>query len=550
MSKNARSGFTITELMIAAGLTSAFFLLGASVIQQLFQFQRDVDKRLMDNFSVVNFHRAMNADLAGSYWHRYGAFTCPTSNDVMNTLGSSTASIPASGGLFEFVTTDFSSTVGNVPGTELLSVATMRNLEVGDYVVLSSAADASHASLFKISSVDRKRSEIKLETGSLSLAGTSCGFALPAKTLVDFFGPMAPSNTLISRIKVVQYSIKDGEFIRTLLPGSAGGEKIMSSMNGVKINSTWKSSGEGSAQKQFGQMKFEVTLENNQSTLMGGKSTSKQKQTVVAQYGLESFQYLNKTFTSGSQPITAIFPTCSVGYNFRPGALKISPSADEYADTVPVAITGAVSTDKVKGSTIEILFSPGANAAIYCFKHDPDSGVYPTNGSAVSSKGIQGSISLLQGANFDVYTCAVKGQVEISASMTYFSADINAVKTIACSTETISAPLQYKFQVDNKRPECEAALAKTNMGSEIQSALADGTTVSLGQFGLDPESSCQWEGQPTGTSVIDGKADDCDWGSHPGKDLKRIYLRPYKQQVYGKDNKPIYSANGAYVDCD
>ncbi|KYG63067.1 hypothetical protein AZI86_15215 [Bdellovibrio bacteriovorus] len=536
------SGFTITELLVATGLASAFFLIGASVIQQLFQFQKDVNTRLMDSFSITNFHRSLNQDLEGSYWHRFGAFSCASSNRLMETMGTSEVNLNSSGGFLEFVTADYSSTIGNVPNTTELTVASMRNLDVGNYVLLSLAADPSVVSLFRVRSVARDTGRINLDTTSLSVAGSNCNFALPSRPLTDFFGASASSNALLTRIKIVQYRITGGSLTRTALPGGSA-EELMDKMNSMNVRSTWAASADGTAAKIFGQMKFQVVLDHNQSTLMGSKQTSRKQENVTAQYALNSFQYLNRNFTSGSAPITATFPSCSVGVNFRPGSLKVSSA--HYSDTVPVSLAGYVSTDKVKGATIDVNFSPRTGAQIDCFKYDPDSSDLPYQ---VTGIGMSQTISLAQTATgFDIYTCAVKGIVDVVAAMTYFATDINQTKTIPCSVESIEAPTRYIFI--GAAPKCDRELASYDMGSEMYNTISTGSTVSIGKFGVDMDSSCQWQGQADASAT--GLADNCDWGSHAGLELRRIYLRPYKQQVYAADKvTPLFSSQGAYINCD
>lgn len=541
------SGFTITELLVATGLASAFFLIGASVIQQLFQFQKDVNTRLMDTFSVTSFHRSLTTDLEGSYWHRFGAFSCPTSNDLMETTDTANVSLTAPNGFLEFVTSDFSSTIGNVPNTSELTVASMRNLDAGNFVLLSLAADSSIVSLYRVRSVNRTTGRITLDSTSLSVPGSNCNFALSSRPLTDFFGSSAKSNAILSRIKVIQYRIADGVLTRTSLPdGSA--EELMDKMNSMSIKSIWASGADGAeAEKRFGQMKYQVVIDHEQSTLMGAKQKTNKIETVVAQYALNSFQYLNRDFSSGSNPVTATFPSCSVGFNFRPGSLKLGSA--HYSSTVPVAFSAFVSDSKVKGATIDVAFNIGAGGQIDCFLYDPDSSdiPYPQTG-ALTGRGIYDTISVSQKATgFEVYTCAVKGTVDVAATMTYFSADINQTKTITCSAEAIEAPTNYKFK--GPVPKCDKQLASYDLGSEMFNKISNGTEISIGKFGMDMGSSCQWQGQPD--AFVDGNADNCDWGSHAGLELTRIYLRPYKQQVYDADGvTPIFNSQGAYVDCN
>lgn len=554
------SGFTITELLIATGLVSVFFLIGSSVITQLFSFQSDVSRLMMDNFSVVNFHRSVTKDLEGSYWSRYGAFTCPSSQSLLTTLSTSTKKLSASNGLVEFVTADFATSVGSVPGTTKISVATMRNLQVNDLVVLSMASDMSNAGLYKITSVDRAKDQVQLDISGLSVSGSECASLLSSRPLTEFFGASAQSNVIMTRIKVVRYAVQKGQLLRTVMPGG-GEEKVVDGVKALNITSSWTmtsyddsekdASVRQARQRKYGVMKFDMTLDYDRKTMMGGDAAVREQQTLTAQYNLDSFQYMNSYAKTGAPTVMQKFPTCAVNYNFRPGVLNISPDGStataSFNNMVPVSITGYSSEGGLDGATIDISFATEPGAAISCYLHNPDHGSYPTNGYLDKPKNT-GAITLNNNATFDVYTCAVKGTVSVNASMSYYSQSSNRVTTIRCSTDDIVAPTKYRFS--GGKPSCNKKWAYWDMGSEIVSA--DGAqALSWGRMSLDMQTSCVWEGSNPSASEDTGKKDDCYSWNHPGKDLLRIYLRPYKQQVLKSNGlSNAFDSDGAYIDCE
>jgi hypothetical protein len=175
-----------------------------------------------------------------------------------------------------------------------------------------------------------------------------------------------------------------------------------------------------------------------------------------------------------------------------------------------------------------------------CFKHDYNLGV-----KHVTGNGIRGSISLTQpGINFDVYTCAARGRIQVSASLSYFDTDINQVKTIQCSSDYINAPTQYIF--NGKMPSCSRDWGTIKVGDEMFSVAGD---VSLGNLSVDMNASCEWSGEG-GSSATTGIASDCYSWNHWGRDLKRVYFRPYQMQVQKKNGGNAFTDDGAYVDCN
>lgn len=550
LKKKSSSGFTITELLVATGLASMVFLIGSSVVTQLFSFQKDVDRRLMDNFSLVSFHRSLASDLQGAYWPRFDVFSCPSSQNLMTTLGTQTVNLAGNSSTIEYVTSDFSSTVGIMPGTDDLSVATMRNLAVGDFVLLSLTSSPSSAGLFKIRTVDRTRNLVELDTADLRSAGSQCEFSPGAKSLSDFFGPNVRSNVLLTRVAVVRYELKKGELTRQRLPSSTE-EKIVDNVNSMTIKGTWHASSDNpDTRKQFGMMVFNITMDLNQPSLVGNNTKTRELQTIEAKFVLDSFQYMNRYATVGAPTASMKFPTCAVSYGFRPGMLRLNPGLSIYKNMVSITLAG-YSSEKVDSASIDVSFNPlNADSDIMCFRHDPDNdgGVYPTNGSTINGPGIRGTVTMTQtSSNFQVYTCAVKGSVEMTAAMSYYDNNLSQVRSITCSADVIEAPIKYRFE-GGKIPECDKDWGKIlSMGSDI---VSDDNSMSLGQFGIDMNKSCEWSGQEVANSAETGISSDCYTWNHWGRDLKRVYLRPYQMQVYNKaGTSTVFPATGASIEC-
>ncbi len=545
--KRRDKGFTVTELMIAVAITGFFVLVIVAVMNQLSTFEKDVSKRLMDDFLIVNSHKRVIADLEGTYWSRLGIFSCSSSDSLMTTDGESKLTLSGDGSGIEFVRVDLASTVGLAPIVNTIVVAEAAKLRAGDYVLLNLASAMSEAGLFKVESVDAATKYVKIKSTTLSEEGSSCHDSLSAKNLSAFFGPNIKSNTLLSRVNPVKYTLEKGVFARQTWPGTGVAEPVLDGVNQVTISAKWTpTSDDSEGKKIYGRMNYKVDFNIEQSTMASNAAKYYQGKAIEAQYNLNAFQISNIYSPVGAPSVAMNFPTCSVNQEYKAGILKLNPSLELYRNTISLKLTGSVS-ESIPAASINIAFSPSTGATVQCFKHDPATGSYPppSIGGLVEGPGVSGSITLNQGATgFDVYTCAVRGLVALTASMSYFDTNLNQVKTINCSAESIEAPTKYRFG-GSSTPSCNG-FGFVNLGSSFS---GDDSNVYYGKFGINMETSCQWSGEPDAFAT--GISGSCYAWEHPFKSLKRIYLRPYKMDVMPKDGtSSVFPSSGASVNCN
>lgn len=543
-------GFTITEVLIATAITAFFVLLGASVVNQVTSFEKSVTNRLMDDFLIVNTHKVLVGDLEGSYWARLGIFECPSSKDLMTTDGDANVTLSADGSSIEFVKVDMASTVGLSPIVDTITVADANKLRVGDYILLNLASVMTEAGLFKVISVNQENRQVRIATATLDEEASTCNDTLTAKTLSSFFGPNIKSNVLLSRIIAVKYTLDKGILTRQTWPGKNQVEQVTDDVRQVSISGKWTSTADDLAGKKlYGRMSYKVGFDIQESTMSSNAAKYFKEKVLEARYNLNVFQIANIYSPIGAPSAAINFPTCAVNQEYKAGVLNLNPSLELYRNTISMKLTGSVS-ETVSAASINIAFSPSTGGTVQCFQHNPDDGVYPpaSVGGMVNGPGVNGSVTLNQGmGGFDIYTCAVRGRVEVTASMSYFDNTLNQVKTINCTTEPIDAPTKYRFN-NVKTPSCRKAVATWNMGSAFS---GDSSDVFFGKFGVDMQTSCEWSGESYPDAENTGIAGNCYFGEHLMKTLRRVYLRPFKMNVLPKTGStPVFPETGAYVDCN
>lgn len=538
----SKKGFTITEFMIAVAIMGFFILLSFAVVGQFSSFQKSVEDRLMDDFLIVNSHKIIVGDLEGSYLSRLDIFNCPSSKKVMTTSDKAQAVLKLNEEKFEFVKVDMASTVGLAPVIDTIVVADANKLSTGDYVLLSLASALTESGLFKVESVDRASKQVKVKAAVIDEEGSECRDSLSAKTLNSFFGSSIKSNVILSRIVVVQYKLDNGVLTRQTFPGNHSVSQMVDGVETVTIDSQWApSSDDADAKERHGRMNYRVKFSVAQGNLMSNSASYFKEQIIEAQYNLNVFHLANLYTPAGAPSGTVEFPSCSVNHEFKLGSLKLKPGLELYRNTLPIKITGNVSASATSPA-INISFTPGSGATIQCFEHDPEKGVFEVEGP-----GISGSLTLNQGAaGFNIYTCAVRGRVEMAASMSYYDTTLSQVRNVPCSAETILAPTQFRFN-SQKIPRCYET-GHLNLMSDFS---GDDITVYGGGFGFDRQTSCEWSSKSYPNAINDGIAGNCSRFLNLFSSLRRVYLRPFKMDVLKKDdNTSVFPPSGAYIDCE
>lgn len=535
-------GFTITEFMIATAIMGFFILLSFSVVGKFSSFQNSVENRLMDDFLIVNSHKMIVGDFEGSYLSRLDLFNCQSSREVMTTADKGQATLKLNGEKFEFVKVDMASTVGLAPVVDTIVVADYNKLKEGDYILLSLASALTESGLFKVESVDKKTNNVKIKAAVIDEPNSECRDTLGSKNLSNFFGPNIKSNVILSRIVIVQYKLDKGILSRQVFPGKQSAAELMDGVETVTIDSQWSPSSDDTESKmRYGRMNFRLQFTTIQGSLLSNAATYFKDQIIESQYNLNVFHIANLYSPVGAPSVAVDFPSCSVNHEFKLGSLKIKPGLDLYRNTLPIKITADVSASAATPA-INISFTPGVGATIQCFEHNPKNGSFVVDGP-----GINGSLTLNQGVTgFDVYTCAVRGRVEMTASMSYYDTTLNQVRNVPCSVETIIAPTRYRLN-SAKEPRC----FKSGVWSLVSDFSGDDVTVYGGSFGVDRQASCQWSSSYYPNAVNDGMAENCNRFTHLFQTLDRVYLRPYKMDVLSKNgNTSVFPASGAYIDCE
>lgn len=535
-------GFTIIEFMIATAIVGFFVLLSFAVVGQFSSFQRTVENRLMDDFLILNSHKMIGADLEGSYLSRFELFSCQSSQNVMTTVDTAQANLKVSGDKFEFLKVDMASTVGLASVVDTIVVADANKLKIGDYILLSLASAFYESALFKVEFVDIGNNQVKIKPAVIDEPKSDCRDSMEAKNLSSFFGPNIKSNVILSRVIIVQYKLENGILTRQTFPGKQSAAEMISGVEGVSIEAQWSPSSKDVENKmQLGRMNYKVQVTTSQKGLSKPAVAGIKEQIIEAQYNLNVFYLANLYSPVGAPSVAVEFPSCSVKHEFKLGALNPKPHLELYRNTLPIKITADVSANATSPA-ISVSLTPTTGAIIQCFQHDPEDGTLAPDGP-----GISGSLTLNQGATgFDVYTCAVRGQIELVASMSYYDTTLNQVRNIPCSVENIIAPTRFRLK-GTRKPQC-SKFGTTNLARDFS---GDDVAVYGGNFGKDNKASCQWSGQNFPNAVNDGMADDCDRFKHLFKTLERVYLRPYKIDVLPKNgSSSIFPATGAYIDCE
>ncbi len=535
-------GFTITEFMIATAIMGFFILLSFSVVGQFSSFQNSVENRLMDDFLIVNSHKVIVGDFEGSYLSRLNLFNCPSSQNLMTATDKGQATLKLDGDKFEFVKVDMASTVGLAPIVDTIVVAESNKLKVGDYILLSLASALSESGLFKVEAVDQKTNNVKVKAAVIDEPNSECRDSLGGKNLSSFFGPNIKSNVILSRILIVKYYLDKGILTRQIFPGKQSATELMDGIENVTIDSQWSpSSDDVDGKNRYGRMSYKLKFITKQGSLLSNAATYFKDQIIEAQYNLNVFHIANLYSPVGAPSVAVEFPSCSVKHEFKLGSLKIKPGLDLYRNTLPLKVTADVSAS-ASNPAINISFTPGAGATIQCFEHNPENGTFTVDGP-----GINGSLTLNQSATgFNVYTCAVRGRVEMTASMSYYDTTLNQVRNVPCTVETIFAPTRFRLNT-NQKPRC----FKNGSWSLVSDFSGDDVTVYGGNFGIDQQVSCKWSSGYYPNAENDGMAGNCNRFLHLFQTLDRVYLRPYKIDVLAKNGKSsVFPSSGAYIDCE
>jgi hypothetical protein len=549
-------GFSLIEVMVAFGILAFVGLVVSTQTAQFSNFFLKTRKAVEQDLDTMISYKTMIRDLETSYFMKMGYINCGNSKSVMATIKNGLFQFSPSNSEFDLFGIDFTSVGGLSSDGRFVIVSDTGQLRLGDYIVLSLSGEFKFASLFSIKEIDKAKNGIHLVPAVFSATGFNCEGFFVTRSMLDFFGPSIRSNVLVSRIQPVKLKLEGTDLKRIQVYPSVTSQILFTNVSKLEIASKWRNFSQNQANLLEGAMDFEVRLEFESNTVVKDVSSRSGLQTFNARYVLGSVNATNTYAIKGAPSATVVFPSCSVNHEFRNQIMRIHPRNDWWRNMSTLVLKAQVSSSQVVGASITVSFIPQVGAQISCFLHDPEiSGPYPSGQGLVEFPGEQSTITLAQGASgFDVYTCAARGTVDVQASMSYFDTQINQIKNIQCSAEPITASTKFRFS-NNRRPWCKnydkgpgsSKRWRAEFGAEGKVVGFDQLST-FGHFSVNKSNGCEFEGDPDMRD--EGIASDCD--KSEGKKLRRIYLRPYRVDVYEKDSKTrlFTKSKGAYVDCD
>jgi prepilin-type N-terminal cleavage/methylation domain-containing protein len=550
------AGFSLVEVMVAVGILGIVGLAIGTQTNQFSRFFSKTRKILEQDLDSVVSHKILVQDLEHSYFMKMGYVDCQSSKPLLSTQTEGSIEFQEKSSDIDMVVIDYSSFAGLSHDGQWIILSQVSKLNKGDYLVLSLAGDSQSASLFLIQDIQPELNRVALITTSFVEPQFNCESHFVSKTPGDYFSSSTRSNVLASRIKPIKYRFEDESLKRfDLKIKNSQGDILYHPVTSVKINSRWSSLVSQEVGSKEGRMDFEITVNQNKvshsqsSDSKSSDSTALKKNAIQARFILDSATMVNSYALIGTPTSTVKFPSCMVTHQFKNNILKLDPRNNWWRNTSSLTLTGSVSVASVVGASISVQMSPHPKAKISCFLHDPIvEGAYPKTG-LVTEVGEQSFLSLSQKLNgFDTYTCGAQGVVDIQATMTYFDTNINQIKTIECSADSIVASTEFQLMTSLK-PYCKK---KVRMFPEISTSgeiKGFDHSSTFGRFGFHWETACQWDGQ-SDASLQTGVASDCGHQPHPLATLKRVYLRPYRVDVRSQDGQSFFTQKeGAYVDC-
>lgn len=549
--KRSFKGFSLIEVLIASGLLAIISIVVATQTSSFSKFVSKTRKSLEQDLDSVISYKVIIQDFESSYFMKLGYFKCVNSDVLLSTDTSSEVELTEANAELDLIRADYSSIAGLSSDGSTVIVHDASKLRIGDYIVLSLSEDNSYASLFIIKKVDTELNSIQLLPSSFSVKGYDCSDAFINRSVLDFYGPSIRSNVLASRVKPVKYSLVKKEVLRLEGEEKTSNHSVFQDVSLFAIKSNWKNSSDEKSKAKEGSMNFDFTVKRSSKTIVDSVSSRQGEQTLSARYVIGSANAANVYSMTGAPAATVVFPSCMVNHEFRNQIMRINPANDWWRNVSTFVLKGDISTSGVVGASITVNFQPQPGAVVSCFMHDPDKGMYPPKWpDAVNSPGEQNSVTMTQkSGGFDVFTCAARGVVEVQASMSYFDTQLNQTKIIDCTSSPIQASTQFIFEKD-KTPWCEEKVPHwgIRMGTPGRVRGLDQTST-FGRFSHQWWNGCQWEGEPDAKDT--GIGQSCNKHFFPDKKLKRIYLRPYRVDVWRKDGKKLFTkSEGAYVNCD
>ena len=547
-------GFTLTEAIVALGLSSLIILVLSSQIKEVNQTLITTQQTLDQSSDLVQGNRVLLNDLRGGQFLKLGYFTCSEQQGfkIFSTESQATFELSSSSPKFSFVTSDKPLLVGLHHDGQRVVVPNTYGFYVGDWVLLSLAQTPSVASLFYIDGIDEAASTMVLKSGNFAISGYSCVSHLSQNSVASFFGPSANSNVFLYKLYPVEYKWEQGNIYRSAYRRDGPiSFLLLSNVDKLKFSSRWLPDVD---EPRFGKMsiQFQISLQGATQPIeqRANRSVASIYQTIQtnkAEFALHAPTQLNEYVPQGVPTAAVTFPGCNLKIRYEPNLIRMPPSVEWWQNMYTFTLTGEVSEAGISGASITITIALQGNSKMSCFPHDPYSTrtttPYPSFSSWAQGTGTLGPITLNQGTRgFEVYTCAASGVINLNSSMSYYDTITSSIKTIECSNTRIQLPSQYRFK--ENLPWCKKDIMKNGgldygVGSKVFGRDVD---LSIGNLSL---LGWQWEDETV--DLNQGKIGGTQY--RLGRKLKRIFLYPYKLSIYDKNGQLWTRPEGVYVDC-
>lgn len=531
-------------IVILCGLIGFFFL-------QSTKISFNPEKKISREYSLLNTYRSMETDFAGSYVMRLGFFTCDSSQSLMVTEKSEELSLKSDGDSLEFVKVDMAVAAGILQDGETLVLSDAKKIRKNDFVLLNRPESFEDAGLFRVINVNYDNNRVQVTPADFDDSMSGCRDSLEFKKVSHFAGSQLKSDLILSQVSAVKFTINQGQLRRQIWP--VKNLAAVESLAGIKelaILGQWSPQSEyGQRNSLIGSMLYQIIIKIDEKATVTSFHKAEKEKVIWSQYVLNEHKGDQKIPQRLDSLSSGVEPTCIVTHEFKPSTLSVDPALKGmYDNAISLKISAAVS-EILNSPAIDISFSPSPGGLIHCFKHDPETGLFSPPGPGVS-----GVLTLQQTEGiFDTYTCAVRGRVGLSATLTYFDLGANHVKTVSCEAGAIQAPTQYRLN-GYVKPSCkksgEWTIGNSFSGSDSQ--------VYFGNLGVDIETSCEWADEEY-SEAPSKRFGSCYWWDHlyasgerkaQKRDLLRVHLRPYRIDLATQEGEKLFAGGEAVINCE
>ncbi|MCS6837208.1 MAG: hypothetical protein NZ480_00025 [Bdellovibrionaceae bacterium] len=558
-------GLSLVELVVALSIFGAvvyFFTQQTSAIYRVFSRG---EKRVEMSQEAAFLQVQLTEDLKNSFFHKMGFFRCKGYDHFLHgpeMLGfrGEQVKLVSTGDHLDFITARYSQIVSYNPISRGLVVTDPYAFRVDDILLLSYFNSEEPAGLFLVDKVDSVTNEITLIPYKMAIPEYACVETFISRPLVDIFRVDKKSVIVASKLIPVRYSLLDNTLLRITFSG--GGSPISrdvlaSFVESAHFEALW-------IYNLFlpslrgGEMFFTISV--NFLPQAFKKYGLLPKNIFYVRYRLNPVDGLRNPYSgSGTFSGKMKYPSCLISAELRPNAIRPHPSRNSWRNMLGYVLEIRVS-EHLTGAYVQVnLLKNTPQSRISCFLHNAKTlGPYPGHDAFYDNDPVdQGTLFFFNKATgFDVFTCGVTGSIKLQGNLTFFDESLGSIRTLDCTGLELITPSRFRFK-SSHYPSCSKRLSNQrsinfkNIASHVVGVGLE--APSFGNFSFDPSKGCEWNSSPDYRSR--GLGDDCRIPPSPSAQLRRIYLYPYRVDIFkvgGFDRFPDGAAEpyGAYVDCN